>query len=147
MELYVKRFNELSVDDLYAILKARSEVFVVEQNINYVDQDGRDQYSFHVYIKENEKVVAYLRIIDKGIVRDDITIGRVLSTIREKGYGKEIVAAGINVVKEMPHAPRIFISAQSYLLKFYEEFGFRKVSEEYIEEGLPHTDMILDLKR
>ena len=80
-------------------------------------------------------------------MRDDITIGRVLSTVRGKGYGKEIVAAGINVVKEMPHAPRIFISAQSYLLKFYEEFGFRKVSEEYIEEGLPHTDMILDLKR
>lgn len=146
MKLYVKRFEELSVDDLYSIMKVRSEVFVVEQKIIYVDQDGKDKFAYHVYIKDKEEIVAYLRVLDKGISDKNVAIGRVLTTKRGLGLGKKIVEEGIKVAHDLMGAEYIFIEAQSYLLRFYKSLGFIQTSEEFMDEGILHVNMVLDLK-
>ena len=146
MKLYVKRFEELSVDDLYSIMKVRSEVFVVEQKIIYVDQDGKDKFAYHVYIKDKEEIVAYLRVLDKGISDKNVAIGRVLTTKRGLGLGKKIVEEGLKVAHDLMRAEYIFIEAQSYLLRFYKSLGFIQTSEEFMDEGILHVNMVLDLK-
>ena len=127
-------------------MKVRSEVFVVEQKIIYVDQDGKDKFAYHVYIKDKEEIVAYLRVLDKGISDKNVAIGRVLTTKRGLGLGKKIVEEGIKVAHDLMGAEYIFIEAQSYLLRFYKSLGFIQTSEEFMDEGILHVNMVLDLK-
>ncbi len=144
MELIVKRFEELSVDELYEILQVRFAVFIVEQNCIYPEIDGRDKHSYHVYLKDDTEIKAYLRVVDKGVSHEEVSIGRVLTIERGIGLGKRILLEGIKVAKERMNADKIVIEAQSHAREFYEKVGFEKVSEEFMEDGIPHIKMVLE---
>lgn len=142
-----KKFEELTLEELYEILKLRSEVFVVEQNCIYNDIDGKDKTSFHVIIKENNEITAYLRVLPPGISYENASLGRVLvaKDARGMGYAKAIVTEGINCVLRNFNTNKITIGAQEYLKDFYSEFGFKPVSEVYDEDGIPHLNMTLNI--
>lgn len=144
MDLVVKRFEELSVEELYKILQVRVAVFVVEQNCVYQEVDDKDQYSYHVFLKDDTGIKAYLRVIDKGVSFEEVSIGRVLTLERECGLGNKILFEGIKVAKERMNADRIKIEAQSYAKEFYERVGFKQVSDEFLEDGIPHIQMVLE---
>lgn len=144
MESVIKKFDELSVNELYDILKLRVDVFVVEQNCPYPEIDDKDQNAYHVWLKDGEGITAYLRVIDKGVSFEDASIGRVISARRRKGYGTALLKEGIRIAKEKFGADKITIEAQVYARKFYENVGFHKVSEEFLEDGIPHIIMTLE---
>ena len=139
----VRRFKELTVDELYKILALRSEVFVVEQKCVYNDIDGKDLKSTHMWIQENGKIVAYIRIVDRGVSYDEASIGRVLVPIDERGRGlaKKIIREGIKYLTEISSEKKITIGAQHYLKNFYQDLGFVEISDIYDEDGIPHLDM------
>ena len=145
MNLFVKRFKDLSIEELYEILKVRVEVFVVEQNCPYQEVDDKDKQSYHIYLKDHTGIKAYLRVIDKGVAYEETSIGRVLTIDRGRGLGNQILSEGIKVAKEKMNADKIKIEAQSYAREFYEKFGFKQISDEFIEDGIPHVEMILNL--
>lgn len=142
METVVKTFEELTVNELYEILKLRSEVFVVEQNCVYQDLDDVDQEAYHVYLKDEGKIVAYLRVVDKGKRLDEVSLGRVISLRRRRGLGTALMRAGIEVAKEKFGVKTIKIGAQAYAKPFYEGCGFQQISGEYLEDGIPHIYML-----
>ena len=144
MNLHIKTFEQLSSTELYEILKARSAVFVVEQTCPYQDIDGGDYESLHVYLEEEGKLLAYLRCY----VQDEYTarIGRVLTMERGKGLGRPLMEAGIQAVREPYKANSVYIEAQCYAIGFYNKFGFEVCGEEFLEDGIPHVPMTLDLQ-
>ena len=144
MEQVVKRFDELTVEELYEILRARAEVFVVEQNCAYQDLDDVDKEAYHVWLKEDEKLLAYLRVIDKGKRLDEVSIGRVISLKRREGIATKLMKIGVEVAMERFGAKVIKIGAQLYAKPFYEGCGFKQISGEYLEDGIPHIYMIYD---
>ena len=146
MNLCIKRYEELNIDELYGILKARAEVFVVEQNCPYLDLDERDKKAFHVFLTEGDEIISYLRVLEKGVLFDEVTIGRVLTKRRRCGLGTQILKEGIKVAKERLEAKVIIVEAQTYARGLYEKQGFRQVSEEFLEDGIPHIKMRLDIE-
>lgn len=144
LNIIVKTFNELTTAELYAILQLRSEVFVVEQDCVYQDVDGKDQKAIHVIGFKNDAVVAYTRIFKAGDYFNEASIGRVVVSpkTRKDGYGVEIMKASIQAVEDKYNETAIRISAQKYLLKFYSSLGFTVVGDEYLEDGIPHMNMI-----
>ena len=146
MELIIKKFDELSIEELYEILKLRSEVFVVEQNCVYQDLDGKDRGAYHLYIKENGAIIAYLRVMDRGVSFSEPSIGRVVCIRRRCGIGSALLKAGIQAARERYGAKRIIIEAQCYARSFNELQGFVQSSDEFLEDGIPHIQMTLDLK-
>jgi len=146
---FLKRFDELNINELYEILRVRNEVFVYEQKCLYQDLDYKDQQSYHLFYKENGKVVFYLRIIDKGVSYNEISIGRVLvvKTHRRKGLCRQGMLKSLKFIKNELKETQIRISAQEYLIPFYEEFGFKTTSDLYFEDNLPHYEMFLDKVR
>ena len=145
MKLVCKNFDELSNVELYKILKARQDVFVVEQECPYHDIDGADMDALHVFIEDKDSVLAYLRAIRKDT--DTIQMGRVLTLQRGEGLGKEILKAGIQRIIRNYDPHRIYIEAQSYATGFYEQEGFVICSEEFLEDNIPHIGMELILKK
>lgn len=146
MEISVRTFEELSNSELYQILRLRSEVFVVEQDCVYQDLDNKDQKAIHVFgVKEN-KVVAYTRIFKPGDYFENPSIGRVVVEKEERkhGYGKVIMQASLNEIGKRFPTCSIELSAQTYLIKFYNDLGFSTFGEEYLEDGIPHIRMILN---
>lgn len=145
VNISIKKFSELTVEELYNILKIRNEVFVVEQQCVYQDCDGKDQESYHLVAMDNERVIGYLRIPNKNVSYMEVSIGRVLVTadVRGKGIAKDIMANAIDFIINELNENKIRISAQSYLEEFYKSFGFIKVSKEYLEDGIPHIEMLL----
>lgn len=143
MIVSVKSFNELTTKDLYAVLQLRSEIFVVEQNCVYQDIDGKDFNALHVLGFKNDELVAYTRIFKPGDYFDNASIGRVVvkKSERQHKYGYVIMEASIAAVKEQLQQTTIKISAQKYLLKFYNNLGFKEDGEEYLEDGIPHMAM------
>ena len=144
MEIVVKHFKELTLEELYEILKIRAEVFVVEQDCAYQDLDDIDQDAYHVYLKENDKMIGYLRVIDKAKRLDEVSLGRVVSLKRRCGLGTALMKAGIAVAKEKYGAMKIKIGAQLYAKPFYEQVGFYQISDEYLEDGIPHIYMLYE---
>ncbi len=144
MEFIIKKFDELSIHELYAILQLRSEVFVVEQDCVYEDLDFKDQKALHVFGFKNDKIIAYTRIFGPGDYFKEASIGRVVvkDTERKYGYGHDLMKASINAITISFSTLEITISAQVYLKNFYETHGFNKVGEEYLEDGIPHIEMI-----
>lgn len=144
METKIKTFQELSIDELYHMLRLRSEVFVVEQDCVYQDLDNKDQKALHVLGTKEGQVVAYTRIFKPGDYFGDASIGRVVvaKDQRQYGYGKIIMEASLSTIKERFPDTSIEISAQSYLIKFYTELGFERFGEEYLEDGIPHVRML-----
>ena len=145
MEIVVKRFEELSLEELYEIVKIRVAVFCLEQNCLYQDLDEKDKNAYHVYIKEDDKIKAYLRVLDRGISFEEISIGRVLTVERGTGLGNRILEEGIRVAREKMGADKIKIEAQTYAKGYYEKFGFQQISDEFLEDGIPHIQMILHI--
>ena len=141
LSLHKKTFPELSTDELYELLRVRSEVFVVEQNCVYQDLDNDDQLSVHLWLTENDKVVALCRVCPAGTHMEEVSIGRVITVERGKGYGKQIMLEGIQAAREYFGASRIDIEAQEYARSFYEQVGFRQSSEPFILDGIPHIKM------
>ena len=144
MELKIKHFSELTLNELYEIMRSRQEVFVVEQDCVYLDADGKDKNAYHVFIEEDGKVTAALRVLDRGVSYKDVSIGRVITTKRGTGLGEKIILAGIEVAKEKYRADIIRISAQVQASGFYKKYGFKQVSEIYLEDGIDHYEMVLE---
>ncbi|MBR2646737.1 MAG: GNAT family N-acetyltransferase [Clostridia bacterium] len=144
MDTVVKKFTELSLEELYEILKIRAAVFVVEQDCSYQDLDDVDKEAYHVYLKEEGNIVGYLRVVDKDKRLDEVSIGRVISLKRRQGVGSILMQAGIRVAKEKFGAKKIKIGAQVYAIPFYERSGFRVISKEYLEDGIPHVYMLYE---
>jgi ElaA protein len=144
MEFITKSFSELTTTELYQILQLRSEVFVVEQDCVYQDVDGKDQKSLHIFGFKNDKIVAYTRIFKPGHYFNNASIGRVVVAASERkyGYGHDVMKASIQAIETHFKVDDITISAQVYLQKFYESHGFKKVGEEYLEDGIPHIEML-----
>lgn len=140
-ELHKKTFQELSIDELYELLRIRSEVFVVEQNCVYQDLDYDDQKSIHLWITAENKVVALCRVCPKGVHMKEISIGRVITTERGKGYGKQIMLNAIKVAQDSFNADLIDIEAQEYAKGFYEKVGFKQSSAPFILDGISHIKM------
>ena len=141
MTLHKKMFSELTAEELYELLRIRSEVFVVEQNCVYQDMDGDDQASVHLWLTDQDRVVALCRVCPAGTHMKEVSIGRVITTERGKGYGKRIMLAGIEAAREHFDATAIEIEAQEYAKGFYEQVGFRKSSDPFILDGIPHIKM------
>ncbi len=144
MEIKIKTFSELSTEELYSMLRLRSEVFVLEQDCVYQDIDGKDQRAIHVLGMEDDLLVAYARCFKPGDYFEESAIGRVLvrENYRKMGYGHKITAAAIRGIQKEFGTDRIKISAQTYLVIFYESHGFKTVGDRYLEDGIPHVSMI-----
>ena len=145
MELFVRRFDELDIHDLYEIMKLRCDVFIVEQECHYEDIDGRDINAIHVYLKDNNEIVGYLRILDKGVVFKEVSIGRVIAKRRRVGICSELLKAGLKAAKKYYNADKIKIEAQVYAKSFYERVGFKVCGAEFLEDGIPHVPMVVEL--
>lgn len=147
MELHwiLKPFAELSNAELYEMLALRCRVFIVEQNCPYQDPDGKDYDSLHLLGMRTDGTCAVtLRLVRPGISYTEWSIGRVASDTadRRKGFGREAMQRAMDIFKNEMGNPDIRISAQSYLQEFYASFGFERVSEEYMEDDIPHVEML-----
>lgn len=145
MEIYIKKFNELTTEELFEIFRARFEVFIMEQKITSEHElDDKDKESYHLFMKENDKVIAYLRIVPAGLAYDEISLGRVLvlKEYRGKNLGYDIVKKALEYIRENLSEDRIKISAQEYAKDFYVKLGFKIYGEVYMEAGIPHIKMI-----
>lgn len=143
LEIQVRAFNDLSIQELYSILQLRSEVFVVEQDCVYQDIDGKDQKAHHILGFKDNKLVAYTRIFKPGYYFKESSIGRVVvaKNQRQFKYGYDIMNASVEAIKEYYNETVIKISAQCYLKRFYNNLGFKEVGEEYLEDNIPHVAM------
>ena len=139
--LHKKTFQELTTNELYELLRVRSEVFVVEQNCVYQDLDYDDQNSIHLWLTEDEKVVALARVCPACSHMTEISIGRVITTERGKGFGKQIMLHAIDAAVEHFGATLIDIEAQEYAKGFYEGVGFKQSSDTFMLDGIPHIKM------
>ena len=139
--LHIKTFHILTTDELYELLRVRSEVFVVEQNCVYQDLDGDDQNSIHLWMTKGERIVALARVCPAGTHMKEISIGRVITTERGKGYGKQIMLHAIDAAIEHFDAKCIDIEAQEYARGFYESVGFQQSSDTFMLDGIPHIKM------
>lgn len=139
----IKTFSELTTAELYEIIKARVNVFVVEQDCPYSDLDDNDQKAIHLWAEKEGEVLAYCRIFDKGIKYPETSIGRVVTTEngRGTGLGKQLISYAIDIIENRLRTTEVRISAQDYLLKFYSDFGFEDTGKKYLEDNIPHTEM------
>ncbi|WP_178991394.1 GNAT family N-acetyltransferase [Winogradskyella schleiferi] len=144
VDIKVKTFQELTLQQLYDLLQLRSEVFVVEQDCVYQDVDGKDQKALHVLGYSGQKLVAYTRLFKPGDYFEKASIGRVVVRSHERKfkYGNTIMNASIEAIKTHYNETEIKISAQCYLKKFYNNLGFIEVGEAYLEDGIPHISML-----
>ena len=145
MELIVKHFAELSAEELFEIYKLRVSVFVVEQQCPYQEIDDADKVAYHIWLQDNKGIEAYARVLPKGATSPTAAIGRVIAVKRRCGLGSKIVAAAIHTAKEKFAADKITIEAQVYARSLYEKAGFHQTSEEFLEDGIPHIQMQLEL--
>ena len=148
MKFEFKQFSELTLDELYGIIQLRAEIFVVEQDCVYNDLDGLDKSAVHQFLKKDGKIVAYSRLLQPGTRFPEYSIGRVVVKQSERGTGLgiEMMNKAKNFILSEWKATKIKVSAQKYLRKFYEDLGFEVVSDEYLEDGIPHFEMIYQQK-
>ncbi len=141
----LKPWRDLTRDELYDVLTLRQRVFVVEQRCAYLDNDGHDADAVHLWHTDSEgRVDAYLRVFGPGIKYAETSLGRVVTApeVRRTGLGRALVAKGLDVVAARFDGAAVRISAQAYLERFYEDFGFRRVGENYLEDDIPHCEML-----
>lgn len=144
LEWQLKEFDDLSPHQVYALLQLRSAVFVVEQNCVFLDADDKDQECFHLLGSTKNKLVAYTRIVPPGIIYKEASIGRVITalSVRREGAGRALMLQSLQTIHQLYGIVPIKIGAQLYLKKFYESFGFLKLGEVYMEDGIEHIYMI-----
>ncbi|ASN07146.1 GNAT family N-acetyltransferase [Virgibacillus necropolis] len=144
MNWNVKEFQALSNDELYSIMKARVDVFVVEQECAYEEIDNYDQAAIHYFLTIDNQIAAYVRILPSNTKYEEVSIGRVLVTrdFRANGYAKLLMKKAIQFVTDEWTENTIKIQAQNYLHKFYSALGFVQISDVYLDDNIPHIDMI-----
>lgn len=145
MEWIFKSFEELTNEELYAVLKLRFEVFVIEQNCLDIDPDGKDKVSMHLMLEDDGKIIGCARILPPKVSYDEPSIGRIAldKSYRGKGLGREIVQKCVDFIHNIMKIREIRISGQAYLLDFYKSFGFVVTKGPYFEDKIPHYQMLL----
>lgn len=140
----IKSFYDLNVIELYELLRLRSEIFVVEQNCVFLDQDNKDQQCNHLLVFSEGKLAAYARIVPPGLSYKEASIGRVVSSdlVRGKGFGHKVMELAIEACEDLFGRTPIRIGAQCYATGFYESLGFQKDGDVYDEDGIDHIEMI-----
>ena len=141
MKFVVKKFSMLKPNELYEILKSRTEIFLLEQNIICQDMDDVDYEAIHMFLWDNNRVMAYLRLF--RINDNDLKIGRVLSISHKMGLGRKLMENALSYIKDNISYNYIYIDAQVQAIGYYEKFGFRVISDEFLDEGIPHKKMML----
>lgn len=144
MVLYIKKFQSLSLNELFAIIQARERVFHLEQKVTVAEYDDEDKISYHFYLVDNDKLIAYDRLYEDKEEKGTFHIGRLLSMERRKGYGTSIFSRTIKYAEEKLGAKKFVIHAQTYIKEFYKKFGFEEVGETFLEAGIEHITMILE---
>ncbi|MDB2495169.1 GNAT family N-acetyltransferase [Flavobacteriaceae bacterium] len=144
MRVFIKTFSELTTKELYQILRLRSEVFVVEQNCVYQDIDKKDEKAIHIFGVSKNIIIAYTRCFQPGAYFKEASIGRVVvqKNQRKLKRGNQIMLDSIRAIETLYHTKLIRISAQCYLKIFYNNLDFYSVGDEYLEDGIPHINMI-----
>ena len=144
LDISIKTFEQLSLEELYFILQLRSEVFVVEQDCIYQDIDAKDQYALHIIGKKDTKIIAYTRVFKGGDYFKEASIGRVVVSLKDRhlNYGQQIMEASILAIKNNYDTSEIKISAQKYLENFYNNLGFKTIGDPYLEDGISHIAML-----
>ncbi|WP_078592454.1 GNAT family N-acetyltransferase [Evansella clarkii] len=144
MDWKLKKFEDFTADELYRILKQRVDVFVVEQDCPYPELDDHDRNAYHLFKTVNDEIAAYSRLLPQGTVYEEASIGRVLvnKEFRKQGLGRELLERSMDFLQEELGENKIKLQAQEYLRDLYASFGFKPVSEVYLEDGIPHVDMI-----
>ncbi|MGL5820216.1 MAG: GNAT family N-acetyltransferase [Sarcina sp.] len=147
MEVVIKAFDELTGKEVFDIARARMSVFALEQGVRVEDLDDKDKFCHHVYIKENEEIAAYCRIVPKGLMEDEIALSRVITTKKYRGkhYGEVLMNASLDFIKNELKADMIKIPSQVRAAGFYEKFGFYTVGERFIVADIEHIRMIKKL--
>ncbi|MCP3031859.1 GNAT family N-acetyltransferase [Halobacillus sp. A1] len=145
---YKKAFEELTKDELHRIFQERVKVFVVEQTCYYQEVDGQDDDCLHIWKEENGRIVTYCRIVPPVKDGDSYSIGRVLveKESRGRGLGREIMERAIHIIIEEIGAKTIALHAQDYLRNFYRSFGFEEMTDVYLEDDIPHVDMLMHVR-
>lgn len=141
---HLKKFEELTPQEVYELLQIRQEVFIVEQTCYYLDADGCDAQALHLWAEKDGKMVAYCRIFEPGIKYEEPSIGRVLThpDYRNIKLGKILMKLALEAIATRFGTSACRISAQDYLLKFYGAFGFTDTGKKYLEDEIPHTEMV-----
>ena len=145
--LTVKRFDELTREELFAIYRVRTAVFVVEQNCPYQEVDEYDPDSVHITLWQGKMVLAYCRLLPKGCRFDEVSIGRVLATVRRRGYASRVVREALHYAETVFGCERVILDAQTYAERFYAKLGFVKSSDVFLEDGIPHIQMTYTAKK
>ncbi len=144
MRFVAKDFSELSLTELYEILKARSQIFILEKNMHCQDIDGIDLEARHFFLEENGEIVAYLRAFYADASKSVVKIGRVLSITHGVGLGAEVMRRAMADIAESMNCRKLCLHSQKSAIGFYEKLGFSIVSEEFLEEGVIHVEMQLE---
>ncbi|SET04267.1 ElaA protein [Salinibacillus kushneri] len=149
MQWIQKEFNQLTARELYTLLRERVNVFVVEQNCPYPEIDDYDQDSTHLYLEDDGEVAAYCRLLPHDTIYHEASIGRILvkNKFRKQGYAKELMKKALRIMIEDWGESEIKLHAQSHLQNFYGQYGFKTITDEYLDDGILHVDMILQTKK
>ena len=142
MDTVILHYSELDRDTLYDILGLRMSVFVVEQGCAYMDIDGRDRDAYHLICREDGIIKGYLRILKPGTFFEEASIGRVIAVERRKGIATEMVSDAIRFIRDVLKEGSIRIESQVYAAELYGKLGFVKDGKEYLEDGIPHIQMV-----
>jgi len=146
MNWTLKSFDELTLSEFHNFIQLRLDIFVVEQDCPYLDLDGKDEIAYHLFATTDQgKTVAYTRLFAPGDYYDEAAIGRVVvhKDFRKDGLGFELMSRSIKQIESLFKTKMIRIGAQQYLKKFYESLGFKSTGHDYMEDGIPHTYMII----
>lgn len=146
MEWKLKKFDELTTEELYGILKLRVEIFVVEQDCAYQDLDDKDQCTYHLFLEDEDEIIAVLRILPENVAFDDMAIGRIVvrKSHRGQGIARAMMKMAMDFIVKDLGKRRIRLSGQAYLVDFYNGLGFKRVSDEYLEDGIPHFEFLFE---
>ncbi|MBK6732200.1 MAG: GNAT family N-acetyltransferase [Bacteroidetes bacterium] len=146
----IRSFHQMNVFELNAIFRLRQEVFVVEQNCAYLDADGKDQFSEHIFgVDDDGRVLAYCRIVQPSVTVPDVSIGRIAThtDVRGTGLGKILMEKAMAFIDDRYGKVSIRLEAQQYLLRFYENYGFVVNSDTYILDGIEHVEMLRNVEK
>ncbi|MEE1134749.1 MAG: GNAT family N-acetyltransferase [Methanobrevibacter sp.] len=146
MEWKLKKFDELTTEELYGILKLRVEIFVVEQDCAYQDLDDKDQCAYHLFLEDEDEIIAVLRILPENVAFEDMAIGRIVvrKSHRGQGIARAMMKMAMDFIVKDLGKRRIRLSGQAYLVDFYNGLGFKRVSDEYLEDGIPHFEFLFE---
>ena len=142
MDTVILHYSELDKDTLYDILRLRVSVFIVEQDCPYMDIDDNDRDAYHMICREDGEIKGYLRILKKGVTFKEASIGRVIAVDRRRGIASDMLSLAIGFVRDVLHEDTIRIGSQVYAEGLYSKVGFVRDGEEYLEDGIPHVEMV-----